>query len=233
LHEEALAIARRIGARYTELEAACNLVFCLGEMGQDEEAVRVGLCALGGAGEVFNAPLASNTAYSLLAIGRVDEAEHWYRRVLASDNASAACAASGKLLEIAARRVADEATLGRAVDAVFDALGRTGSYTVQAGALVAVLNHGRAQDVARVRPWLRDEPLYPGLQRRLDEALARHAAAADGTARAEEGGRDARAGAQGRTSGRAQPGPGGAFKPAAGAGSAAAACRTPARRSVC
>ncbi len=177
LHEEALAIARRIGARYTELEAAGNLVFCLGETGRDEEAARVGLRALGGGGEVFNAPLASNTAYSLLAVGWVDEAEHLYRRVLAGDNASAACAASGKLLEIAARQGADGTTLGAAVDTVFAALGRTEMYAVQAGALVAVLNHGRAADAARVKPWLRDEPLYPGLQQRLDEALARHVAA--------------------------------------------------------
>ncbi|RVT50876.1 AAA family ATPase [Rubrivivax albus] len=175
LHEEALAIARRIGARYTELEAAGNLVFCLGEMGRDDEAARVGLRALGGSGEVFNAPLASNTAYSLLAVGRIDEAERLYRRVLAGDNASAACAASGKLLEIAARRCGDDAALGAAVDAVFAAVGRTEMYAVQAGALVAVLNHGRAEDAARVQPWLRDEPLYPGLKQRLDEALARRA----------------------------------------------------------
>ncbi|MCB1998874.1 MAG: hypothetical protein KDG57_23860, partial [Rhodoferax sp.] len=183
LHEEALAIARRIGARYTELEAAGNLVFCLGELGLDDEAARVGLRALGGEGEVFNAPLASNTAYSLLAVGRLDDAERLYRRVLASDNASAACAASGKLLEIAARRGAGATALGAAADAVFAALARTEMYSVQAGALVAVLNHGRPQDAARVQPWLRDEPLYPGLQQRLDEALARHAMRADGSRR--------------------------------------------------
>ncbi len=173
LHEEALAIARRIGARYSELEAAGNLVFCLGELGRDADAARVGLQALGGEGEVFNAVLASNTAYSLLALGRLDEAEHWYRRVLRSDHPSAACAASGKLLEIAARRGADAAAHADAVEAVFAALARTGMYSVQAGALVAVLNHGRPQDAARVPAWLRDEPLYPGLQQRLDEALAR------------------------------------------------------------
>ncbi|MCP5270962.1 MAG: tetratricopeptide repeat protein [Burkholderiaceae bacterium] len=178
LHEEALAIARRISARYTELEAAGNLVFCLGELGRDADAARAGLRALAGADEVFNAPLASNTAYSLLAIGRLDEAERLYRRVLAGDNASAACAASGKLLEIAARRGAGEAALGAATDAVFAAIARTEVYSVQAGALVAVLNHGRAADARRVLPCLRDEPLYPGLQQRLDEALARHASAA-------------------------------------------------------
>ena len=33
----------------------------------------------------------------------------------------------------------------------------------------------RRDDAARVQPWLRDEPLYPGLKQRLDEALARRA----------------------------------------------------------
>lgn len=176
LHEEAMAIARRIGATAVALEAAGNLVFCLGEQGRDADAARVGLQAMARAGELFNAPLASNTAYSLLALGRLAEAEPWYRRVMGSSNASAACAASGKLLEIAARRGVPEPALAAAVDAVFDALARTEMWTVQAGALVAVLVHGRPADAERVRPWLRDEPLYPGLQQRLDEALARHPA---------------------------------------------------------
>jgi len=182
LHEEALAIARRIRARYAELEAAGNLVFCLGELGRDADAVRVGLPVLAGDEEVFNAPLAANVAYSLMVLDRLDEAEHWYRRVHAAGNASAACAAAGKLLELAARRAAPPAALAAAVDAVFEALARTEVWSVQAGALVAVLTHGTAADAARVRPWLRDEPLYPGLQQRLDAALARHATPAEATA---------------------------------------------------
>lgn len=174
LHEEALAIARRLGARATELEAAGNWLFCLGEMGRDAEAARVGLQTLARDSEVFNATLAANLAYSLLALGRLGEAEHWYRRVLASDNTSAACAASGKLLEIAARRGADDAGLRDAVATVFAAIAGTEMYGVQAGALVAVLNHGLPDSVEQARACLKHEPLYPGLQQRLDAALARH-----------------------------------------------------------
>jgi len=174
LHQEALSIVRRIGARHTECEVMNNLVVCLGELGRDDEAVRLALPLLKllqADGQSVPATLAVNVAYSLLSLGRLDEAEPLYRRLAGGPLTSVACAACGKLLEIAGRRGAPDATLAEAADAVFEAMAGTDMYTVQVSAMMAVLRHGRAVDAPRVLPWLRDEPLPAGLQARLDEAL--------------------------------------------------------------
>jgi DNA-binding SARP family transcriptional activator/tetratricopeptide (TPR) repeat protein len=174
LHQEALSIARRIGARHTECEVMNNLVVCLGEMGRDDEAVRLGLPllkALQVAALPLPSTLAVNVAYSLLGLGRLDEAEPLYRRLAEGELTSVACAASGKLLEIQRRRGAPDDALGAAADATFIAMAATEMYTVQVSAMLAVLLHGRPADAPRVLPWLRDEPLPAGLQDRLDQAL--------------------------------------------------------------
>jgi DNA-binding SARP family transcriptional activator/tetratricopeptide (TPR) repeat protein len=174
LHQEALAIARRIGAQHTECEVMNNLVVCLGEMGRDDEAVRLGLPllkALRLAGQPMPPTLAVNVAYSLLGLGRLDEAEPLYHRLAACELTSVACAARGKLLEVQGRRGAPDEVLGAAADATFTAMAATEMYTVQVSAMLAVLVHGRAADAPRVLPWLRDEPLPAGLQDRLDRAL--------------------------------------------------------------
>lgn len=174
LHQEALQITRRIAARHTECEVMNNLVVCLGEMGRDDDAVRQGLPllkALAAAGQVMPSTLAVNVAYSLLSLGRLDDAEPLYRQLAGGDLTSVACAAAGKLVEIQGRRGANETVLGVAVDAALAAMAATEMYTVQVSAMLAILRHGRPADAARVLPWLRHEPLPAGLQDRLDQAL--------------------------------------------------------------
>jgi hypothetical protein len=61
-----------------------------------------------------------------------------------------------------------------AANAAFAALPQTQIYSAHAVVLVAVLQHGSPADALRVPPWLRDEPLEPSMQQRLDDGLARH-----------------------------------------------------------
>jgi DNA-binding SARP family transcriptional activator len=173
-HREALAIARRLGARHIEIEATNNLVMSLGEGGDDEAAVRVGLPALAFGDDYPIDYLVNNVAGSLLLLGRLDEAERLYLRQMNSANPSLICSAAARRLEIAAQRGVPAAERAAAVAAVFQAMAGTDFYTVQAGAVVALLNHGSPADVQRALTWLRDEPVYPGLQQRLDAALAAH-----------------------------------------------------------
>ncbi|MFN0184211.1 MAG: ATP-binding protein, partial [Aquabacterium sp.] len=170
LHEEAMVIAHRLGARYVEVEAAGNRVWSLDELNRLDEAITVGELAMA-LGEYDATPyLLSNLAYVYLRVQRLDDAERAYRRLSDSGDASIACVACGKLADVAARR-GDAAAVQAAVQAALGWLPRTQIYTAQVSALIAVLRHG---DDAQARAALRhrrDQAVDPGLQQRLDDAL--------------------------------------------------------------
>jgi tetratricopeptide (TPR) repeat protein len=172
-HEEALALVRQIGARYVEVEVALNLIFCLPELGRHDEALAVGEAALA-LGDYDATPfLQNNLAWLYLDRGRLAEARVLYERLAAGPEPTLRCYAWAKLVQIHAQQ-GDAAACRAAVDAAFAALPQTQIYSAHAVVLVAVLQHGSPADALRVPPWLREEPLAPSTQQRLDDGLARH-----------------------------------------------------------
>lgn len=170
LHEEAMSIAHRLGARYVEVEAAGNRVWSLDELGRLDEAIAVGEQAMA-LGDYDATPyLLSNLAYVYLRVQRLDDAERAYRRLSESGDASIACVACGKLADVAARRGDPEARAA-AVQAALGWLSRTQIYTAQVSAMIAVLRHGDDDQARAALAHRRPQAVDPGLQQRLDEAL--------------------------------------------------------------
>lgn len=170
LHEEAMAIAHRLGARYVEVEAASNRVWSLDELGRLDEAIAVGEHAMA-LGDYDATPyLLSNLAYVYLRVQRLDDAERAYRRLSQCGDASIACVACGKLADVAARR-GDTAARAAAVQAALGWLSRTQVYTAQVSAMIAVLRHGDEAQARAALAHRRPQAVDPGLQQRLDEAL--------------------------------------------------------------
>ncbi|MCX8003822.1 MAG: AAA family ATPase [Burkholderiaceae bacterium] len=74
LHQEAYQLAKRLNARYAQVEVATNLAWALSGLGRDEEAVAVAREALA-LGDYDGTPtLRNNLAYSLRRLGRLQEA---------------------------------------------------------------------------------------------------------------------------------------------------------------
>ena len=170
LHEEAMSIAHRLGARYVEVEAAGNRVWSLDELNRLDEAVAVGERALA-LGEYDATPyLLSNLAYVYLRVQRLDDAERAYRRLSTGPDASIACVACGKLADVAAQR-GDAAAVRSAVAAALGWLPRTQIYTAQVSAITAVVRHGDDSQVQAALQHRRAQTVDPGLQQRLDQAL--------------------------------------------------------------
>lgn len=172
LQREALAVARRLKARHAEVEVLNNLVCTLGELGRDDEAVALALPALADGDGFSTFYLRNNVVSSLLALGRLDEAELHCRAVLAVGNPNTNCAAAAKLLTIAARRHAPPAEQAAAADAVLAAIAGTDVYVAQVIGIVALLEHGDDTRARAARAWLRESDIYPSLQQRLMAALA-------------------------------------------------------------
>jgi tetratricopeptide (TPR) repeat protein len=170
LHREAVALARRRKLRYAEVEATCNLLWCLPELGLHDEAVAVGEAAVA-LGEFDATPtLVNNLAWLYLDQGRLDDAARLYGRLVDTDDLAIRCSARAKLLQI-------DATAGRPVEtaaqALLDAMRRTDHPQGLAIAALALLDHGPPALHAAAAALAPRVPLDPSLQSRLDAALAR------------------------------------------------------------
>ena len=170
LHEEAMAIASRLGARYVEVEAASNRVWSLDELNRLDEAIAVGEHALA-LGEYDATPyLLSNLAYVYLRVQRLDDAEGAYSRLASGSDASIACVACGKLADVAARR-GNTVAAQAAVQTALGWLPRTQIYTAQVSAIIAAVRHGSDEQARAALAHRRAQAVDPGLQQRLDDAL--------------------------------------------------------------
>lgn len=171
LHREALALARRIGARYVEVEVANNLVWSLDEAGRLDEAIELGERAMALGDYDATPTLGTNLAYVYLRRERLDDAERLYRRLAAANDSSVVCVARGKLLDLAARR-GDGVAVEAAVRDALAALAATEVYSAQASTITAVLRHGDEQSARRAAAFARAQALDPGQQQRLAEAMS-------------------------------------------------------------
>ena len=158
LNQEAYALAARLQFRFSQVEAAVNLVWSLQTLDRDEEAIAVGREALA-LGEFQSSPtLRNNVAWSLWNLGRLEEAQTFYLPLEQSPDTSLALAARSKLVDIHARlgRTAEAAAM---IDQLFETLGATESLAAHAAASMAILRHGNDAQVARLLPLLPRGPL--------------------------------------------------------------------------
>jgi DNA-binding SARP family transcriptional activator len=177
LHREAWALAQQLGARYAQVDVACNLVWSLPELGQADEAIAIAREALA-LGDFDGTPtLRNNLAWLLHSRGRLDEAQALYEQLAHGADPSLRCFAWAKLVEIAARR-GDAAACAAASGAALAALEATEMYQAHAAVMAAVLDHGSDADAERALRYVRDQPLDSYIQQRLDQAMARRSAAA-------------------------------------------------------
>jgi tetratricopeptide (TPR) repeat protein len=170
LHREALALARRQGLRYAEVEVACNLLWCLPELGLHDEAVAVGEAALALGDYDATPTLINNLAWQHLDRGRHDDAARLYRRLADGHDPTLRCTARAKLLQI-------DATAGRPVDdaarELLAAMHATDHPHGRAIGALALLDHGPAAHHAEAASLVPAVPVDGSLQARLAAALAR------------------------------------------------------------
>lgn len=174
-HEEAWALARRLGARPLQVAVALNLVNALNALGRYDEAVEIGEQALALGHYDATAAVTNNLSAALLAAGRIDTARRWCERLALHANPSLRCLAQARLLRIDALEGRGEAVAAR-VPQLLDAMQATELYLAVAAGIVSLLECGPASSHAAALAHLRAERLHPSLQRWLDEALARHRA---------------------------------------------------------
>jgi tetratricopeptide (TPR) repeat protein len=171
-HEEALATARLLGARHSEVDATLNLLWTLPDLGRHEEAIALGRHALT-LGDYDGTPfLMNNLAFLYWDLGRLDEAEPLYRRLAEATDPSVRCFAWAKLITLAARRGL-AADCHVAIERGLAALEHTQAYRAHAVVVLAVLEAGSPAQAQRALAWLRpQQALDAALQRQLDAALA-------------------------------------------------------------
>jgi tetratricopeptide (TPR) repeat protein len=173
-HREAWALARRLGARYVQVDVAVNMLWGMAVLDQHAQAVEIAREALA-FGDYDGTPtLRNNLAWLLVDMGRLDEALPLYRALADGDDPTLRCTARAKLVDIQAR-LGDAPGVGAAVEATLSAMAQTDVYLAHAAAMVAVLNHGSLEQAQRALAWRRDHELDPWLQERLDAAITRHA----------------------------------------------------------
>ncbi|MEO5881776.1 MAG: hypothetical protein ABIQ06_05120 [Caldimonas sp.] len=168
-HREAWTLAERLGARYAQVDIACNLVWSLPVLDGHDEAIAIAGEALA-LGEYDGTPtLRNNLAWLLLERGRIDEASALYRRLASGDDPSLRCFAWARLIEVAARLV--DGGCAAASQAALAAVAHTELYQAHAAVITAVLEHGSDADAARALALLREQPLDAYSQQRLDRAI--------------------------------------------------------------
>lgn len=171
--QEALSLARTLGARYLEAAAARNLVQVLAELGRLDESIEVGRAALA-LGDYDSTPaLLNNLATTYLRAGRLDEARPLCERLSRDPDPSLRCRAWAKLVDIHGRQ-GDAEALAVAIDEAFAEVAATEQYQAYAVVATAVLIHGSSAQVERAFRSLKPQPLDRATGERLDAALARH-----------------------------------------------------------
>ncbi len=175
LHREGLAITRALGARYVQIDATINLLFCTADLGRPLEEVTAAEEALN-LGEYDNVPvLRTNLAAVYFEAGRVADAARHYRLLTNQD-------VPPYLQAIALARSAECAALQHGLDPVgplleraLDAVAGTDLAISRGSVAIAVLRLGDDAGVARLRALVPDlaPERFPRHQReRLASALA-------------------------------------------------------------
>lgn len=165
LHQEAYRLAKRLKARYAQVDVAVNLAWGLSSLGRDEEAVAIAREALALGEYDGSAVLRNNLAYSLRRLGRFDEARAECERLLACHDTTLSLLARARLIDLYAR-LGDARRCAEAAAAVVAALDTTEVPLAHYAAAINLARHGTAEQLgaalARIKPialdpWTRDE----------------------------------------------------------------------------
>jgi len=174
LHREAWRLARRLGARYVQVEVATNMVWSMPTMNLHAEAVEIAREALALGEFDGTQTLRNNLAWLLADMGRPGDALPLYEQLADSDDPTLRCVALSQLIRVQAARGDAPGTAG-AIESTLAALAATDVYLAHAAAIAAVLDHGTPEQARRALAWLRDDDLDPYLARVLQKALENHA----------------------------------------------------------
>lgn len=174
LHLEAIAIAKRAGARYAQVYAATNLLHCcnlLGELehglGEAEAASRLGPYDL-------TETLHNNLSSAYLALGRFDEAASQARRLIEGTSNPHFLGVSWARLAIIHRQTGEDAQADAALAESIATLDAMQLDSAKANVIRTVLQHGHGQLVAQVTPHLAHldaAKLRAGLKEELERLL--------------------------------------------------------------
>ena len=150
LHLEALTLARVLGARYHQVEATINLLFCYADLGRHDDAVPLAEEALA-LGAYDNVPiLRNNLAANHFEAGRYDEALRHYEPLLEQhDQPYVRLIALARSALMHARSGREE-RVRPLLDAALASLADTDYPVAQGAVAVAVLRHGDDAQVSRL-----------------------------------------------------------------------------------
>lgn len=174
LHQEALNLARKLGARGLQVDVAINLLWCLTTLpGRADEGFAIGEETLTLGEYDGSDTLRNNLAWAYADAGRHREALALYRKLTESSDPSLACIAWSKLVDLQSHVDEDPAARDTAIEQMLAAMPRTDFYVAHASAIVAALNHGSDGQAHRALAWLRPaQRVDPWLQEKLDAAVA-------------------------------------------------------------
>jgi DNA-binding SARP family transcriptional activator/tetratricopeptide (TPR) repeat protein len=174
LHQEALALARKLNARSVQVDVAINLLWCLTALpGRAADGFAIGEEALALGEYDGSDTLRNNLAWAHADAGRLPEALTLYRTLTGCGDPSLACIAWSKVVDIQAQLEAGLDALNGAIDWLLQAMERTDFYVAHASAIVAVLNHGSDEQAERAMAWIRpSQRIDRWLQEKLDAAIA-------------------------------------------------------------
>src|SRR5690606_26186331 len=152
LHTEALALAKALGSRYFQAEAANNMVVCLADLGRYDEAIELAEHYLG-VGDYDNAPLLRiNLASTYFAADRFEDALRHYRILCERPEPHLRLIALGRCSECLARVPGGDRSNATAalLDAALEELLSTDYPPSVARAMIAILEHGSPEQRERL-----------------------------------------------------------------------------------
>lgn len=170
LHEEAYRLAKRLGARYAQVDVAVNLLWAFAALKRDEEGIAIAREALALGAYDGTPVLRNNLAWSLNELGRHDEARAEYEALADCGDPTLALIARARLVDLYAR-LGQPARQREAARCAVDALHTTEVPIAHVTAAINLLQHGDDAQVQAVLAVLKPTPLDPWLRERLHGAL--------------------------------------------------------------
>lgn len=171
LLQEAYRLAQRLGARYAQVDVACNLLWGLSGLKRDDEGIAIAREALA-LGTYDGTPfLRNNLAWSLNELGRLDEARAQYEVLADGADPTLALIARARLLHLA-HRLGEHDRMPALAARVVDSLAGTEVAIAHASAAINLLQHGDDAQVQAVLAVLKPTAFDPWTEESLRAALA-------------------------------------------------------------
>lgn len=175
LHSEAFELAKALGSRYYQVEAATNLVVCLQSLGRFQDAAPLGEEMLR-VGTYDNVPtLRLNLAYGYFEDGRVSDALRHYRELTRREEPHLrliALARSAECLALVGSEAERQFEVARLIDAALAELASADYPAAIGRAMIATLKHGSPEQRDRLMGMSLDRSHIPDyLRTELTELL--------------------------------------------------------------